>query len=452
MNINHANTLDLLDKLVQFPSIAAKKTYYADMVACIEFLATEFQRIGCDTQILYEQDAPPLLIATYKVGDTKPWVGVYHHYDVQPEGDRSLWQSDPFKLHKHDGKLFGRGTADNKGPLVQSIVAIEALIKTNALSSNLMVMVEGEEEAGSKHFPQYMEKAYEHIKKLSVLYVPDEYALKLNQARIVHGMKGTASFGLTIEVGKNEVHSGIYSNVTYNPVHIVSEIISSLQDIKTGKILIPQFYNDVRQITKDDISLLQQTSDSNAQIRRDGNFFIIRDTVMGHDISIARKLLPSFDVNGINAGYYDEEIKPIIPTKVVMKLSFRIVEYQQPENIHTMLEKFIINHIPEGVYYNLEFIYGWPAFYKSDTDTWIQKTNHVFTRYFKQKPAIDRSGGSNCAISRFSEAFPDISVVPFGFFLASSNIHAANEHYDEDIFWQGIDALQFLYSHSKNTA
>ncbi|HEX7542733.1 MAG TPA: M20/M25/M40 family metallo-hydrolase, partial [Patescibacteria group bacterium] len=367
---------------------------------------------------------PPLIIAKKIISQNTKTIGVYAHYDVQPEDPVAQWESPPFKLTLRNKKFFGRGVADDKGHIIQTLVAINQLINTKKLTNNIVLVFEGEEEVGSDNFEYLINqakkelpsfaKASEGKENIDVFYVLDFGMETKNQPEIFYGLRGLIGFEIEIRIGEKDLHSGVYGNQVYNPIQILSELFSKIKDSRTRKILIPHFYDKAKFKSKNNLWL-------------------------------STKIYPSFDINGITGGYTGQGVKTIIPALAQAKFSFRLIENQTPSEIEKLVNDFIRKNLPEGIKYSLKTLGKLDPFYTDIDNKYVKTTDKIFTNIFGKKSFFTRSGGSIGAATTLAKLF-NKPLILTGFTLADCNIHSPNENFDENMFWKGIVSLEKIFA------
>lgn len=368
--------------------------------------------IGFEVKTYQKDNCPPLIIGICKPASAKAparrgkTLGIYAHYDVQPEDPIGEWESSPFNLTSRNGKLFGRGVADDKGHIVQTLAAIRHMVETQNLASlqNIVLILEGEEEVGSQNFEYLINQAKQDLKKINVFYVLDMGMETGDQPEIFYELKGLIGFDIEVRTSKQDLHSGVYGNKAENPIQILSELFSKINDSRKKKILTPHFYEKV-------------TSSLN----------------------------PSFDIHGISGGYNGQGGKTIIPAKASAKFSFRLVENQTPDEIEKIVTDFIRDNIPKGVEYTLKTSGKLNPFYTDIDNKYVKETDKIFTEIFGKKTLFKRSGGSIGATSTLAKIFKKPLILT-GFTLSDCNIHSPNENINEEMFEKGIKALEKIFS------
>ncbi len=415
--MNRKNILNNLGKLISFQSVSTDKKRFKEILKTVDFITNYLKKLGFKINLYQKKDYPPLIIAEKIVNKNEKIIGFYAHYDVQPEDPINQWKTEPFKLTLKNGKLFGRGVADDKGHLWQIISAAEYLIKNDRLKNNLVFVFEGEEEIGSLNFEELVKKS-KQLKKVDVFYVVDMGMKNRKNPEIFYGLRGIVDYELKIKTHKTDLHSGVYGNIVLNPAQILAELMVKMVDGQTHKVKIPRFYRDVKKISKQEKQLLEKSTQG----------------------SIAAKILPSLDINGIYSGYINEGIKTIIPAEATVKFSIRIVPDQNWKTIDQLVKKFIKENLPKEVNYTLTSFAGSNPFYTDFKNDFVKITADRLKKVFGGEVFYNRSGGSVPAAEILQRLFKK-PVILIGFILPDCQLHAPNENYDEKNFWKGFDAL-----------
>jgi acetylornithine deacetylase/succinyl-diaminopimelate desuccinylase-like protein len=394
----------IFSDFISIQSIASDETKHLEILKAVEFLKKEIISLGFEAKTYRKGSCPPLIIAKKIVSPNVKTIGVYAHYDVQPEDPVEQWDSPPFKLTARGGKFFGRGVADDKGHIIQTLVAINQLIDTNKLKNNLVLIFEGEEEIGSQNFEYLMNLAKKDLENVDVFYVLDMGMETSDQPEIFYGLKGLIGFGIEVRTSKQDLHSGVYGNKVNNSIQILAELFSKIKDSRTNKILIPHFYDKVK--------------------------------FSPH---------PSFDIHGIIGGYTGEGVKTIIPAVARAKFSFRLIEDQTPDEIEKLAKDFIESNLPKGIKYTLKTSGKLDAFYTDINNKYVKATDKIFTKIFGKKTKFSRSGGSIGAVATLARQF-NKPLILTGFTLSDCNIHAPNENIDQEMFEKGIVSLEKIFA------
>ena len=441
--MTESQILNFFSELVKIQSVSTDKNRFSEIEKAVSFLKDFLLSLGFSVKILEKEKAPPLILATLIKDEKAKTIGIYGHYDVQPEDPVSEWETAPFLLTEKKGKFFGRGVADNKGHIVENLFAIKSLIEEKKLKNNVVFILEGEEEVGSVHFEDYVKKAKDVLSKVDVFYLTDTGMHQKNIPQIFYGLRGIVYFELIVKIGKRDLHSGVYGNRVYNPINVLADLIAKIKDIKTGKILIPKFYEKLRKIEKDELLLLKKTLKSNEEEKKEAGVFGLTE-IEGFS-SLSSKIFPSFDCHGIISGFIGEGQKTVIPKEAKVKFSFRLVEYQDPKKIEAQVFDFVKENLPKEVKWELKCLSKSAPFYTDVKNEWVKKTASILKDVFGNEVVLNRSGGSIPAAEILQRLYKK-PIILTGFTLPDDNIHAPNENFDSEMFFLGIKALERIYS------
>ncbi len=440
-NMNN-NAILLLSEFISFQSVSADPTRTEEMKETVSFLSDKLSSLGFEVWRSYKDGAPPLIIARKSVPGAVHTIGIYGHYDVQPEDPIAEWKTEPFTLSEKGGKLYGRGVADNKGHIIQNIAAVESLIQSGQLKNNVVFVLEGEEETGSEHLEDLLRKNIQKLQHVDVFYITDSGMYAKGIPQIEYALRGLVYCEILLTTGERDLHSGVYGNMAHNPANILSDLLSRMKDLKTGRISIPGFYDDVRTPDLLEMKLLEKTKTSDTDLIEEMKTYGIR-TVDGVPAYLASKIQPSMDIHGFISGYTGEGPKTVIPRTARAKFSFRLVENQDPENILSEVKKFIKNTLPKSIKSQLTIFSKDTPFYTSLENEYIQKTAAIMSAHFGADTVFNRSGGS-IPVAEIIQRILNKPVVITGFTLPDDNIHAPNENIDVDMFREGIECLKKL--------
>ncbi len=431
--------------LVKIKSVSTDKKYFGEIKKAVNFLSSWLKKLAFKVEIIEKNQVPPLIIAhsPFLNDKKRTTIGIYGHYDIQPAEPISQWQTSPFELTLKNGKFFGRGVADNKGHIIQNLTAVTLLIKEKKLKNNIIFILEGEEETGSLHFEEMIKEAKDILSKIDVFYLTDVGMHEKNIPQIFYGLRGIIYFQLKVEIGNNDLHSGVYGNRVYNPINLLASLIAKIKDVKTGKIRIPGFYKNFKKPSSNELMILKKTLKNDEEEKKEAKVFGL--TEIKNYGSLSAKIFPSFDCHGIISGYTDEGQKTIIPSKAAVKFSFRLVEYQNPDEIEKLVFDFVAKNLPKEVKWELKCLSKSHPFYTEVKNRYVKETAKILEEIFGNKLLFDRSGGSIPAAEILYRLFKK-PIILTGFTLPDDNIHAPNENFDEDMFWKGIEALKKIYT------
>ena len=336
LEIQTQNFRELITEYCRLESVAAQNRMMKETANWVEKLLKE---TGFETRQLQVEGAPNYVYGTLK-GKSDFTLLLYNHYDVQPETPIELWNSPPFEATEKDGKLVARGICDNKAELISRICAIRAIQAAQGeLPINIKWIIEGEEEIGSVHFDAMTRQYGDLLKADGTLWEGGGFNEK-GQAAIAVGFRGMLYVEYSVEVMKVDAHSGGAHALPSAAWRLV-KALASLKD-ENGKVLIPGFYDDVREPTE----MEKQASQANVDLEQEArtramygiDSFLHKKTGYEYEISVYE---PTANIAGFLSGYTDPGVKTVLPAKAMAKMDFRLVPNQRPEDILEKLKAYL---------------------------------------------------------------------------------------------------------------
>jgi acetylornithine deacetylase/succinyl-diaminopimelate desuccinylase-like protein len=328
LEIQTQNFKGLITDYCRFESVAAQNRMMKETADWVESLLKD---TGFKTRQLAVEGAPSYIFGTMK-GQSDFTLLLYNHYDVQPETPIELWNSPPFKATEVDGKLVARGICDNKAELIARICAIRAILAADAeLPINIKWIIEGEEEIGSPHFEALTEQFGDLLKANGTLWEGGGFNEK-DQAALAVGFRGMLYVEYSVEVMKSDAHSGSAHILPSGAWRLV-KALASLKD-ENGRVMIPGFYDDVRQPTESEKQALQDSVDPEMEERLKAMYGI--DSFLhdrsGYELEVS-VFEPTANIAGFLSGYTEAGVKTVLPAKAMAKMDFRLVPNQNPNDI-----------------------------------------------------------------------------------------------------------------------
>src|SRR5690606_38090944 len=244
---------EMLD-LLRIPSISAKTEHKDDMIRCADAVKKSLLASGCDKAAVMPTAGHPVVYGEKIIDPNLPTVLVYGHYDVQPADPLELWHSGPFDPVIKDGKVFARGSADDKGQFYMHVKALEILTQTNGMTTNIKFLIEGEEEVGSPNLGAFV-AANKELLKADVILISDSSMLSMEDPSLDTGVRGLSYIEVEVTGANRDLHSGSYGGAVANPITILAQMIARCHD-ENNHITIPGFYDDVAEATKEERELL----------------------------------------------------------------------------------------------------------------------------------------------------------------------------------------------------
>jgi len=446
---NQKTFLEELLALLRIPSVSADPAYAADVQKTAEFLRDEFNRLNLDAVEIISTPGHPIVYAEKIVDSNLPTVLVYGHYDVQPADPIDLWDSGPFEpivkatdIHP-EGAIFARGACDDKGQMYMHIKAVEAMLKTNSLTCNVKLMIEGEEEVGSANLETFIRENVEKL-KADVILVSDTGMIANDTPSITTGLRGLSYVEVEVTGPNRDLHSGLYGGAVANPINILTKMIASLHD-ENNHITIPEFYDNVVELSDEERAEMAKAPFSESDYCK---ALDIASTYgeAGYTTPERGSIRPTLDVNGIWGGYTGEGAKTVIASKAYAKISMRLVPNQSPEKITEIFKSHFESIAPKGTTVKVTPHHGGQPSVTEINSIEYKAASLALDESFGKKPIPLRSGGSIPIVAMFEEVL-GLKTILLGFGLDSDAIHSPNEHYGIYNFNKGIETIPLFYKH-----
>ena len=430
-------------ELLRIPSVSAKSEHKKDMVACAEAVKKNFLSAGADKAEIMQTDGFPVVYAEKIIDKNKPTVLVYGHYDVQPAEPLELWHSKPFEPVIKDGKVFARGSADDKGQFFMHLKALETMVKTNTMNTNIKFIIEGEEEVGSPNLGKFV-KQNKELLKADVILISDSSMLSMKNPSLDVGVRGLSYIEVEVTAAKRDLHSGTYGGAVANPITVLAEMIASCHD-KNNHITIPGFYDDVLTVSKKERELMAKAPFDEKEYKKEIGIKELWGE-KGYSTNERTGIRPTLEVNGIWGGYLGEGAKTVLPSKATAKISARLVPNQSSKKMTKKLLDYFKSIAPPSVTVKaFEHHGGEPYLTPIDSNGYRAATKAI-EKTFGKTPVPIRGGGS-IPICTILEKELKVKIIFMGFGLDSDNLHSPNEKYGIVNFNKGIETIPYFHKY-----
>jgi acetylornithine deacetylase/succinyl-diaminopimelate desuccinylase-like protein len=433
---------ELFDFL-RIPSVSARSEHDGDTRRAAEWVAAQLKALGLETSVHDTAGHPVVLGEWRKAGDRAPTVLVYGHYDVQPPEPLELWESPAFEPTIRDGKIFARGSVDDKGQLFLHLKALEALTSGGGtLPINVLFLAEGEEEIGSEHLPAFIEK---HAKALAcdAVVISDSAMFAPGLPSILSSLRGLAYFQIDVVGPTVDLHSGSYGGAVINPAMALARILATLHDAN-GKIAIPGFYDDVRDWEKEARDAIGRLPFNEAVFQHETGAPALGGEI-GYSTLERIWSRPTCEVNGLLSGYTGEGAKTVLPSKAMAKVSCRLVPDQSPEKVELLMEAHVKSVAPAGVTVSVKHLHGGKPWRAEVSGPVFEAARAALAEAFGREPVVVGEGGSIPIVGDFQRVL-GAPVVLIGFGLPGENAHAPNEWMSVENLEKGIDAVAGMWT------
>jgi acetylornithine deacetylase/succinyl-diaminopimelate desuccinylase-like protein len=433
---------EMLD-LLRIPSVSAKSEHKADMLKCAEGVKKSLLAAGCDKAEVMPTDGHPAVFGEKIIDPSRPTVLVYGHYDVQPPDPLELWHSGPFDPVIKDGKVFARGSADDKGQFYMHIKALEILSQTNTMSTNIKFLIEGEEEVGSPNLGKFV-AANKNLLKADVILISDSSLLSMENPSLDIGVRGLSYIEVEVTGADRDLHSGTYGGAVANPITILAKMIASCHD-ENNHITIPGFYDDVAVATKEERVLLNKAPYDEAEYKKELGVKELWGE-KGFTTYERTGIRPTLEINGIWGGYQGEGAKTVLPGKATAKISARLVPNQSSHKMTEILLNYFQKIAPPSVTLKAFEHHGGEPYMTPIDSKGYKAASKALETTFGKTPIPVRGGGSS-PICSILEKELGIKIIFMGFGLDNDNLHSPNEKYNIENYYKGIETIPYFHKY-----
>lgn len=417
-------------RLSSQPSVSARKEGIEECATLVEQMLAN---TGATVKVLRMEGAAPLVFGELKSSRSTKTVLFYNHYDVQPEEPLELWKSPPFKPEIRDGRIYGRGVSDDKGELVSRLKLVESYLKSDGeLPCNVKFCFEGEEETGSVHLEQYVERNSDLFKADAVFW---EYGtLDLEGRPIVSlGVKGMIYLEFVVKSLSQDAHSSYAAALPSAPWRMV-RLLSTLKD-KDDRIIVPGWYEGVRALSDEELAVLNEMPFDGESFKEN---YGAKELLGGMSAEQAKKALiqrPTGNIAGIWAGYTGPGSKTVLPKEAHAKMDFRLVPEQDPDVLFKNLRKYLDENGFADVEMLLESME--PAARTPFTHPFAQAAIGAAEKVYGKKPVVELSSPGTGPLYIFTRRY-NMPSVDIGVSAQDGGIHAPNENLKLENLRNGI--------------
>ncbi len=439
-----AGFLDELKAFASIPSVSTDPECKADMQHAAEWVASQLVDLGMENVKVYSTAGHPVVFGEWlHAGAAHPTVLIYGHYDVQPAEPLELWNSGAFEPTQRGENLFARGVSDMKGQVVAALKALESVRRTGSLTVNLKFIVEGEEEIGSPNLKPFI-AAHKALLACDFALNLDAGMISPDIPSIAYGLRGLAYFELRLTGPAHDLHSGLFGGVVHNPAQVLCELVAGMHDAQ-GRVTLPGYYDKVRPLSQTErLELARMPMDETYYLQQTGAPALWGEAGYLPFERVGGR--PTLEVNGLLSGFTGEGSKTVIPAKAMAKISMRLVPDQDPDEVHASLRRYLEEHAPASVRWEVIDLAGSPAAITEINNQGVQAFSQALETVWGTRPVLKREGGSVPVVTQMQELLGAESVLS-GFGLPDDNLHAPNEKLHLPTWYRGIDAvIHFFYN------
>ncbi|MEX0727524.1 MAG: dipeptidase [Planctomycetaceae bacterium] len=427
--------------LLRIPSVSGDSAFRAKTRAAAEFVRNNLQTVGVDAELV-ETPGHPIVVGRWQKKADAPTVLIYGHYDVQPPDPLDKWITPPFEPTERDGYIYARGATDDKGQMFTHIKSVEAWLKTKGeLPLNVIFVIEGEEEVGSRNLDDFLESHREQL-KCDVAVISDTSQYSPDLPAITYGLRGILAAEIRLQGPAQDLHSGIFGGSIANPATALARLLAALHDDK-GRVQIPGFYDDVLPLADAERKQFAALPFNEAAFLKSlGTSATFGEA--GFTTLERRWARPTCEINGMVSGYIGEGPKTIVPSTAMAKITCRLVPDQNHEALTAALKSFFEQRLPPGITMEFESHHGAPAFVFDPNSPYLEAAKRAIAAAFGTPPVLIREGGSIPVVSTFRQIL-GVDTLLLGWGQNTDNLHSPNERFRLVDFQRGIRASAYLW-------
>lgn len=442
---NHARFLDELQEFVNIPSVSTLSEHKGDMERAAEWVTNQMRAVGLENVSVLPTAGHPVAYGEWLHAPGKPTVLVYGHYDVQPVDPIDEWLTPPFTATIHGDTMYGRGASDMKGNVHETLKALESLRSNSGIPLNVKFLIEGEEEIGSQNLGGFIDK-HAALLKADLCMNADSGILAPDQPSIVYGLRGLAYFELWVHGPSQDLHSGTFGGSIANPAQVLAELVAGMHDAD-GRVTLPGFYDNVRPLTDLDRAEYAKLPINDEMWKEMSGVTEVTGEV-GFTTAERTGARPTLEINGLLSGFTGEGAKTVLPAKAMAKISTRLVPYQDDTAIEGMLKKYVHEHVPPTVRWQVKRVTATAPGVLLDRDSvGARAASAALRETFGVEPIFIAQGGSVPIVTMIQEKLGMDSVL-LGFGLPDDKIHGPNEKLHLPNYYRGIEAFIRFFEHA----
>jgi acetylornithine deacetylase/succinyl-diaminopimelate desuccinylase-like protein len=412
---------DRLGHMVEIPTVSMDPERKPDIHRGAQAAAELLREAGAAAEVV-PTSGNPVVVGEFRTGAANRTLTIYNHMDVQPAQEPE-WRQEPFRFRREDGRYFGRGSTDDKGPGITALFAARYAVE-NRVPLNIRFVWELEEEIGSPHFEEFVKGRLGSLGTDSVL-VSDTIWLSRDKPAIPYGLRGLKPARLRLRTGGKDAHSGLTGGAARNPIGELVQVISQLYDARTGKVRIPGFYKDVVKPGAREIKSFVSSGFNLKTFMSAHELHSLR-TKNPREVMLRIWATPTFEVHGISGGYQGPGVKTVVPPWAEAKVSMRLVPKQDQKKIFALLKKAVAR-INKDVEVHEES--GLEPYLGPFEGPYADAAREAVRFGFGATPAFIREGGSIGAVVTMQKHLK-APIMFIGLSLPEHGYHAPNENYD----------------------
>ena len=428
--------------LLRIPSVSTDPAHVPDMRRAAAMLAAHLERIGLQGVTQLEAGGHPAVYAEWLDAPGAPTVLLYGHYDVQPPDPLELWVSPPFEPTIRNERVYCRGASDDKGPLWTMLCALEAVLAVEGrLPVNVKLLLEGEEEVGSRTLPTILSQ-HAHTLRADALISADGGRWRIDLVSVNVNSRGLCALELAVQTASGDLHSGRYGGAVANAATVLARLLATLHD-EAGHVTVAGFYDGLRPPSNSDRAAIEAIGFDEAGFLAEIG---AKPGAVARGVPMleAMWLRPTVEVNGIWGGYAGPGTKTVLPAGAGAKITCRLGVGQDPAIVAQAVERHLRLHCPDYATLTVTLEHGGARAYAIPEDNWaLHAVERMTERLHGQKPLHVGVGGT-LPISSMIKEHLGMETVMVSYGVSDSDVHAPNEFIRISSFDEGLQAWLLL--------
>lgn len=430
-----ARLLQELTEFLSIPSVSALPAHATDCRLAAEWLKRHLSHLGCPVVQIIDGPGHPVVWAEGPEIPGKPTLLIYGHYDVQPPDPLDEWTTPPFTPTVRDGKLYARGSSDDKGQVFCLLKAYEATLDANRQPPlNVHFIFEGEEECGGRVIYELLQREPERTKADAVLVCDMSYYAP-GWPAVYTALRGLLYAEISVRTLERDLHSGTYGGVAPNAIETLVRILNELK-AESGEIRIPKLYDAVEPPTEAELETWKKLPfDREDFLRREVTGKVLTGL---KDRTVFERVwaLPTFEIHGIRGGFIGEGAKTVIPAQATAKVSLRLVPGQELEKVGKELERAVARIAPKWADVKVTLLHGGGPVQVDVDAPAFAVLDRAFHEVVGRKAVQVRAGGSIPIVPELGRTGAPVILTGIG--LPDDGLHSPNEKLDVSQLWSGI--------------